>query len=117
MGCRAIKCARAAAGTTFTPSDQPQKCLIRRGFASAMWSAGELASPIPLEVKQRGQVAMSDPGASRRSDNRLRVKGDAEAGALDHSEIIGAVPDRKAEFRRKPAFAKRVFQNGELGFA
>ena len=38
---------------------------------------------------------MHDAGAGRRGDNGLRVIGDAETGALDHVEIVGAVADRQ----------------------
>ena len=44
----------------------------------------ELLAPIALRIKQRGEVAVVDAGGGGLSQHRLAVKGDAEAGGLDH---------------------------------
>ena len=51
----------------------------------------KLVPPVPLRIQERGEVAVVDPGRCGCRDRRLGVVGDAEAGGLDHAEIVGAV--------------------------
>ena len=55
----------------------------------------KLVPPIPLRIQQRGEVAVVDPRRGGGGDRGLGVIGDAEAGLLDHAEIVGAVADHQ----------------------
>ena len=57
--------------------------------------ADELRRRIALAVQQRRQVGVVDPGMGGRRHGGLGVEGDAEAGAFEHREIVGAVADRQ----------------------
>jgi len=70
-----------------------------------------------LQIEQGGQVAIGDADACRRRDDGLCVISDAEPGASDHVEIVGAVPDRQRVVRRNPELPNSVLQCRQLGFA
>ena len=58
-------------------------------------TADELVPPIALRIEQRGEIAVVDPRRGGCGDRGLGVIGDAEAGGLDHAEIVGAVAGRQ----------------------
>ena len=49
--------------------------------------------------------------------HRFGVEGDAEAGSLDHRQIVGAVADRKRSFGIEPEARAQFAQRLELGLA
>ena len=61
----------------------------------------ELMRGKTLRVEQGGEVAMIDPRLRGGGDRGLGVIGDAEAGGLQHGEIIGAVADGQRVLRRE----------------
>ena len=55
----------------------------------------ELVPSIALRVQKCCEIAVVDPRRRGRGDRRLGVVGDAQAGMLDHAEVVGAVADRQ----------------------
>src|ERR1700733_9072446 len=53
----------------------------------------KIPAPIALRVEQCGEVAVVDPYGRGGGDGGFGVEGHAEAGALDHADIVGAVAD------------------------
>src|SRR4051812_31193473 len=95
------------------------QCLVRsRSCEAALRAASrpgnqtasrlhKLLPPIALRVEQRGEVAEIDSRMSGRGNRRLGVIGDAEAGALDHAEIVGAIADyQRVEIIQIEGFAQ-----------
>ena len=66
-------------------------------------SVHELLPPIALRIEQRRQVGVVDPRMGRGGDGGLGAEGDAEAGLLQHGEVVGAVADG----HRRPRAAGR----------
>src|SRR6202035_2653110 len=54
-------------------------------------SPHKFLAPIALRVEQCGEVAVVDPYGRGGGDGGFGVEGHAEAGALDHADIVGAV--------------------------
>src|SRR5579872_1594565 len=48
---------------------------------------------VALEVEERGEVGVIDAGVGPGRHDRLGAVGDAEAGGLEHGEVVGAVAD------------------------
>jgi len=74
----------------------------------------ELAALVALRIEKRGEIAVVDPGAGGGGHHGLGAVGDAEAGGLDHAEVVGAVADhqgvdgvdieRLAQFKQRREF-------------
>ena len=77
----------------------------------------KLLPPVPLRIQQRGEVAVIDPHRCRGGDRGLGVVGDAEAGVLDHAEIVGAVADHEGVEVVEIEGLAQLDQGGELGGA
>ena len=60
---------------------------------------------------------MVDAHVGGGSERRLGVIGDAEAGALDHQQIVGAVARGEGFLRDETEAGKRILQRGELRLA
>ena len=60
---------------------------------------------------------MVDAGPRDGGDGRLGVVGDAEAGLLDHAEIVGAVADHQGVEIVEVEGLAQLDQGGELGGA
>ena len=79
--------------------------------------AHKLVPPVALRIQQRGEIAVVDPRGGRGGDRGLGVIGDAEAGCLDHAEIVGAVADhQRVDVVEIEGFAQ-LDQRRELGCA
>ena len=78
---------------------------------------GELGARVALQIEQRREVAVVDARMRGRGDLRLGVIGDAEAGRLDHREIVGAVAGRERLVRREAEALAQFEQRGELRLA
>src|SRR3979411_802899 len=77
----------------------------------------KLIPPIPLRIEQCGEVAVIDPRRRCGGAPRFGGAGDAEAGGLDHVEIVGAVADRqRVDVVEIEGFAQ-LDQSCELGAA
>src|SRR5712691_4165495 len=62
---------------------------------SALALSHKLIPPIPLRVEQCGEIAVIDPRCRHCCNRGFGAVGDAEAGVLDHAEIVGAVADHQ----------------------
>src|ERR1700733_7624723 len=67
----------------------------QRSTVGTPLSLDKLLAPIALCVEQGGEVAVVDPRPGRGRDGGFGVVGDAETGAFDHAEIVGAVADHQ----------------------
>ncbi len=77
----------------------------------------EFAAPVARHKEPRGEIAVIDPEARRAPQHRLAPVGDAQAGALHHGEIVGAVADRAGGRERQAAPGRQLGERIALGLA
>jgi tRNA dimethylallyltransferase len=80
-------------------------------------SAEYLLALVTLRIDGRGQIGMVDAPAGRSGDRRPCVKSDAEAGGLEHRQIVGAVAKGKNRAWCDAQSAGEREQCPPLGFA
>jgi tRNA dimethylallyltransferase len=87
-----------------------------RGDAPGTPSPDNFFSPVALCEQQGGQVGMVDPPPRSGSHKRFGVEGDAEPGAGEHRQIVGAIADRDRLLQRNAFFGGQPEQRLPLRF-
>src|SRR5687767_1456884 len=77
-----------------------------RGCPRVALLFNKLAALIPLKIEQSSRPRIVEPDRDRLLDLGLAAEGDAEAGLLQHRDVVGAVADRQCCRQRDTALLR-----------
>src|SRR4051794_33066933 len=103
---------------TVTTTERPHPALPRTGEG---FTSRSILLPLPpgiaLGVEQSREVVVLDPRIRGGGGGGLGVVGDAEAGRLEHRNVVGAVADRERVPDLQPKLGGGVEQGAPLGLS
>src|SRR5262245_57211463 len=72
---------------------------------------------IALQIEERSEIAVLDPGRRGGGDDRLGAKGNAKPSGSEHGQIVGTVAEGQRVAAIELQLAREAFEARELGLA